>query len=77
MQTQNAIYKREKLHQFINSIAEKKLDAMYTMFENEIENETIDLVAYNKDIEEAEKEIEAGNYFTHEQVLAEIKTWKK
>ncbi len=77
MQTQNAIYKREKLHQFINSIAENKLDAMYTMFENDIENETIDLVAYNKDIEEAEKEIEAGNYYTHEQILAEIKTWKK
>ena len=50
---------------------------MYTMFENDIENETIDLVAYNKDIEEAEKEIEAGNYYTHEQILAEIKTWKK
>lgn len=63
---------REKLHQFIEVAADKKIQAMYTLFEEEI----IDIENYNKDIEEAEKEIEAGNFLTHEQVLAEIKTWK-
>lgn len=63
---------REKLHQFIEVAADKKIQAIYTLFEEEI----IDIENYNKDIEEAEKEIEEGNFLTHEQVLAEIKTWK-
>ncbi len=63
---------REKLHQFIEVAADKKVQAIYTLFEEEI----IDIENYNKDIEEAEKEIEDGNFLTHKQVLAEIKTWK-
>jgi hypothetical protein len=31
--------KRESLHRFINTIEEKKVEAMYTMFEQEIELE--------------------------------------
>ena len=61
---------REKLHLFIEVAADKKIQAIYTLFEEEI----IDIENY--DIEEAEKEIEAGNFLTNEQVLAEIKTWK-
>lgn len=64
---------REKLHHYLEVVEDKKIQAIYTLFEEEI----IDIEQYNKDIEEAEKEIEAGNYYTHEQVLAEIKTWKK
>ena len=30
---------REKLHKFIDSIEEKKIKAIYTLFENEIEQE--------------------------------------
>ena len=63
---------REKLHHYLEVVEDKKIQAIYTLFEEEI----IDIEQYNKDIEEAEKEIEAGNYYTHEQVLAEIKTWK-
>ena len=51
---------------------DKKIHAIYTLFEEEI----INIEQYNKDIEDAEEEIDAGNYYTHEQVLAEIKTWK-
>lgn len=63
---------REKLHQFIEVAADKKVQAIYNLFEEEI----IDMENYNTDIEEAEKEIEDGNFLTHQQVLAEIKTWK-
>ncbi|HYJ63419.1 MAG TPA: hypothetical protein VEV62_06725 [Parafilimonas sp.] len=31
---------REKLHQFIDSIEDKKAEAMYALFENEIENDS-------------------------------------
>ena len=68
---------REKLHQYIDTVEERKIQAMYIMFEDEIEEDDVDLDAYNKDIDEAEKEIEQGNFFTHQQVLSEIKTWKK
>jgi predicted transcriptional regulator len=64
---------REKLHHYLEVVEDKKIQAIYTLFEEEI----INIEQYNKDIEDAEKEIEAGNYYTHEQVLAEIKTWKK
>lgn len=64
---------REKLHHYLEAVEDKKIQAIYTLFEEEI----INIEQYNKDIEDAEKEIEAGNYYTHEQVLAEIKTWKK
>ena len=64
---------REKLHHYIEVVEDKKIQEIYTLFEDEI----VDIEQYNKEIEEAEKEIEAGNYYTHEQVLSEIKTWKK
>lgn len=63
---------REKLHHFIEAIDDRKVEAIYTLFEEEI----IDIEQYNTDIETAEKEIEAGNYYTHEQVLSAIKSWK-
>lgn len=67
---------REKLHQYIDTVEERKIQAMYIIFEEDIEEEIMDLDTYNKDIEEAEKEIEQGNYLTHEKVLSEIKSWK-
>ena len=44
---------REKLHLFIEVAADKKIQAIYTLFEEEI----IDIENYHNDIEEAEKEI--------------------
>lgn len=63
---------REKLHHYLEVVEDKKIHAIYTLFEEEI----INIEQYNKDIEDAEVEIDAGNYYTHEQALAEIKTWK-
>lgn len=64
---------REKLHHYIEAIEDKKVEAIYTLFEEEI----INIEQYNKEIEDAEKEIDAGNYYTHEQILSEIRNWKK
>ena len=46
---------REKLHKFIDSIEEKKVKAIYTLFENEIEQE----VEYSDDFKsELDKRVE-------------------
>lgn len=64
---------RKKLHLYIETVEDKKVQAIYTLLEDEM----LDIEAYNKDIEEAEKEIANGNFLTHKQVLREIKAWKK
>ncbi|MCS3796924.1 hypothetical protein [Niastella sp. OAS944] len=46
---------REKLHKFIDSIGEKKVKAIYTLFENEIEQE----VEYSEEFKaELDKRVE-------------------
>lgn len=45
---------REKLHQFIDSIKDKKAEAIYTLFEDDIEND-IDAKRQNIIKEEREK----------------------
>ncbi len=45
---------REKLHQFIDSIEDKKAEAIYTLFEDEIEND-IDAKRLNLIKKEREK----------------------
>lgn len=48
---------RQKLHQFIDSIEEKKAEAIYTLFEEEInQSEGMSIGQYNKELEEAENE---------------------
>ena len=48
---------RKKLHQFIDTVEEKKLKAMYTIFEDEIENYYTDefKTMLNERVEEYEK----------------------
>lgn len=54
---------REKLHQFIDSIEDKKAAAIYTLFEDEIEND-VDAKRLNLIKEEREKYLkgEGKNY---------------
>ncbi len=64
---------RESLHRYIEMVADKKVQAIFTLLEDEI----VDIDTYNNDIDEAEREIAKEEFHTHEQVLSEIKTWKK
>lgn len=64
---------RENLHHYIEVMDNKKVEAIYTLLEDEI----VDINAYNKDIAEAETEIAQGKFYTNNQVLNEIKSWKK
>jgi len=67
---------RKKLHEFIDSLEDKKAQAIYTLFEDEINNEQrISLQQYNNELAEAEAEYEKGEYVTHDEVLKQMKKW--
>jgi predicted transcriptional regulator len=67
---------RKKLHQYIDESEEKKIHAIYTLLEDEITNGSrISIEQYNKEIEEAEAEIDRGEYITHEELKKQIKQW--
>jgi predicted transcriptional regulator len=67
---------RQKLHQFIDKIGEKKVKAIYTIFEEEInQGERISIEQYNKEIDEAMTEVKKGEVYTHEEVVKMSKGW--
>jgi predicted transcriptional regulator len=64
---------KEKVHHFIDAIGEKKAAAIYTLFEDEIaDSENFSLAQYNQDLDEAEAEFAAGEFVTHEEMIAQI-----
>ncbi len=67
---------RQKLHQFIDSIEEKKAKAIYTLFEEEIEQgKRISVKQYNKEIDNAMKRVSAGKYTTQKELEKEMQSW--
>lgn len=67
---------RQKLHQFIDSIEEKKAKAIYTLFEEEIEqSKRISIKQYNKEIDESMKRVSAGKYTTQKELEKEMQSW--
>ena len=67
---------RQKLHQFIDKIEEKKVEAIYIIFENEIElGGNISVEQYNKEIDEAMNDIKNGEVYSHEEVVEMSKKW--
>ncbi len=71
-----AVAVRKKLHAFIDSLEEKKALAIYTLFEEEIEQgERINVAQYNQALVEAEAEYEKGEFVTHKTMVKQMKKW--
>ncbi len=67
---------RKKLHEFIDTMEEKKAKAIFTLFEDEINQAgRISIEQYNMEIDEAMEEIKRGEVFTHNQVVKMAKSW--
>jgi predicted transcriptional regulator len=76
-----ALVIREKLQEYIKTADDKKVKAIFTMLETEIDttfNNSLkmsekEIDEYNKEIDEAMIEINKGNFTTHEEVVSIIK----
>jgi predicted transcriptional regulator len=67
---------RQKLHEFIDKIEEKKVQAIYTIFEEGIgKSENVTIEQNNRELDEAEAEFENGEFISQEEMLKQIKKW--
>ncbi|MBI3720897.1 MAG: hypothetical protein HY252_20130 [Sphingobacteriales bacterium] len=71
-----AIALRKKLVDYLQVADEKKLKAIYTLLEDDIEQTGhISIEQYNKEIDEAEQEFKNGEYISHEAMKKKIRQW--
>lgn len=76
LSTMNSTALRQRLHEFIDQIEDKKAKAIYTLFEEEINQaHHISLEQYNNELAEAESEYKAGKHISHEAMQKKVKQW--
>jgi hypothetical protein len=67
---------RQKLANYLQIADDRKIKAVYTLLENDInEGERISLDQYNKEIDAAMEEVKRGEVYTHEEVVRLSKKW--
>lgn len=67
---------REELHEFIDSGDTKLIKLLYAVAKEYTYDERISLEQYNKELDEAEAEIDRGEFLTHEEAAKEIRSWR-
>jgi hypothetical protein len=72
-----AVTIRKKLVDYLQVADDKKLKAIYTLLEEDIEQEgRISIAQYNKELEAAEAAFSSGDFITHAAMKKKIKQWK-
>ncbi len=67
---------RKKISDYIQTVNEEKLRAIYTLLENDIEDYgRISLEQYNKELEGAEAEFKNGEYISNPEMTKRVKQW--
>jgi len=67
---------KEKLHQYIDQADDRLLNLIHAMLEADINTENrISIEQYNKELDEAEARIDAGEYYTQQEVEEMAKKW--
>jgi len=67
---------REELHHFIDSGDSKLIKLLYAVAKEYTNDEKISLEQYNKELDEAEAEIDSGEFLTQEEAVKEIRSWR-
>lgn len=72
-----AVAIRKKLMDYMQVADSKRLKAIYTLLEDEIEEgRKLNIAAYNKELEAAEAEFNNGDFITHTAMKKKVKEWK-
>jgi hypothetical protein len=72
-----AVTIRKKLVDYLQVADDRKLKAIYTLLEEDIEQEgRISIAQYNKELEAAEAEFSSGDFITNTAMKRKIKQWK-
>jgi hypothetical protein len=67
---------RKKLESYLHVADEKKITAIYTLLQEQIEQEErISIKQYNQELQEAEEEFERGEYITNEEMKKKLEEW--
>ncbi len=67
---------RKKLSDYLLVADDKKIKAIYTLLENDInQSEPVSIEQYNKEIDEAMEAIKQGEVVSHEEVVNMSKSW--
>ena len=68
-----------ELNQYWSKLSVVEKQSLITVARNYVElkedTESLDIQQYNKEIDEAVARVEAGEFFTHEEVLKMAKEW--
>ncbi len=70
----------QEFYQYYNRLSKVQKESMLSMVKSflgksEETSKRISVEQYNKELDEAEKRISKGEYFTHESLKAEAKKW--
>ena len=67
---------RQKLSTYIQIADDKKLKAVYTLLEDDMQDgERISISQYNKEIDASMDEVKRGEVYSHEEVVEMSKKW--
>ena len=67
--------KKLELLEWLASLQDKYLIGELVKWKEQ--HQHISLEQYNKEIEEADAQIDAGNYLSHDEALKEIRSWRE
>ncbi len=71
----NIVEKRRKLHEYIDNSNENMVNTLFSVIEGQKISYTDFLINCNNEIDDAMKEIDKGNFITHEDVEKEAESW--
>jgi predicted transcriptional regulator len=67
---------RQKLSTYIQIADDKKLKAVYTLLEDDMQDgERISISQYNKEIDASMEEVKRGEVYSHDEVVEMSKKW--
>ena len=66
----------EAIQEYLNTTADERfINLVFSMVQAEKEYQPISIEQYNKELEEADAEIDRGEFISHEELKEQMKSW--